>query len=206
VNILDLFCCCGGAAIGLSDYGRNHITGVDIEPGHEYPFHYFVNDVFDLPLKYFQQFDLIWASPPCQHYSYSISQEERNQYPDLVDKTRQLLLEVGKPFIIENIPNAPLRKDLRLCGEMFRLRVLRHRIFEIHGFKVPQPKHEKHKPPIDETHSYYAQIAGHGGNSYSFSIVDWCSAIGIYHISSKEHLTQTVPPAYSNYIIRQFSV
>jgi hypothetical protein len=87
---------------------------------------------------------------------------------------------------------------------MFALRVVRHRIFEIHGFRVPQLKHLRHKKPLNSNHSYYVNLTGHGGNSYSFKIEDWKKAIGIYHIHKKEHLTQAVPPAYSKYIGENF--
>ena len=202
MKLLDLFCCCGGISKGFADNGFE-CTGVDITDDHESPYElydFYNEDVFDLPLSFFEKFDIIHASPPCQHYFYGINQEHRNDFPDLIDRTRQLLLKTGKPFILENIPNAPLRKDLILCGEMFGLRVIRHRIFEIHGFSVPQPENPKHKKPIDKTHSYYAQVAGHGGNSYSFEIKAWKEAMGIDWVSKKEHLTQMIPPVYSNYI------
>lgn len=87
-----------------------------------------------------------------------------------------------------------------LCGEMFGLNVIRHRIFETHGFMILQPPHIKHKPPKDRTHSAYCCVSGHGGDSHSFKLEDWQKAMGIYHIDKKEHLTQAIPPAYSEYI------
>ena len=60
-------------------------------------------------------------------------------------QTRQLLDEAKKPYVIENVPGAPIRKDLMLCGEMFGLKIIRHRYFEVNGFHVPQLKHIKHK-------------------------------------------------------------
>jgi DNA (cytosine-5)-methyltransferase 1 len=196
---LDLFCCCGGAAKGLAEAGFD-VTGVDITDGHDYPFTFIQNNVFNLSPDFLGQFDLIWASPPCQHYSYGTRKFERyKQHPDLVGHTRELLKKTGKPYIIENVVGAPLRKDLRLCGIMFGLRVIRHRIFEIEGFTVLAPPHEKHVQP-ERGRSHYAQVAGHGGESYSFKMEDWKKAMGIDHINRKEHLTQAVPPAYSHYI------
>jgi hypothetical protein len=208
MKVLDLFCCCGGAAMGLSDNGNNKITGVDITNDHEYPFEFIGIDVFDLWESFFEEFDLIWASPPCQHY-LPINKWRGNYYPDLVARTRQLLIETGKPFIIENVPGAPIRRDLLLCGEMFEdLRILRHRIFEFgNGFKKPlRLPHKKHKRTLDNRgnktpNSYYACVSGHGGNGYSFSLKNWQNAMGIDWINKKTHLTQAIPPAYSNYII-----
>ena len=91
-----------------------------------------------------------------------------DKFPDLVERIRNLLLKTGKPFTIENVVGAPLRKDIILCGEMFGIRVLRHRIFEIEGFNVSQPQHIKHRPQISKDKSYYASVAGHGGDSVFF--------------------------------------
>lgn len=202
MRVLDLFCCCGGAALGLHQAGLSTL-GVDIRNNHEYPSEFLNTDIFKLPPDIFKEFDLIWASPPCQQFSVSSRRWVNVGYEfdgDMIDATRQLLLDTGKPFVIENVVGAPIRKDLRLCGEMFGLRVVRHRIFEIHGFSVMQPPHVKHRPPIDHNHSWYVNMTGHGGQSYSFKLEDWQRAIDIYHITRKEHLTQAVPPAYSKYI------
>jgi DNA (cytosine-5)-methyltransferase 1 len=172
---LDLFCCCGGASKGLVDAGFD-VTGIDITGDHEYPFHGIVKDVFEIPLEFFSQFDFIWASPPCQSYSWAAKRWHKT-FPDLVDKTRQLLTKIDRPFVIENVIGAPLRKDLTLCGEMFGLRVLRHRIFET-NFTILQPPHIKHRQQVNGR-SYYACIAGHGGESYSFKLEDWQKAMEI---------------------------
>jgi DNA (cytosine-5)-methyltransferase 1 len=210
LKALDLFCCCGGAAKGLQNAGFTTV-GVDIRNGHEYPDGFIQKDVFDLEpdSDFMQDFDLIWASPPCQQFSVSARRWVNVGYKfdgDMIERTRQLLRKTGKPFIIENVVGAPLRNDLRLCGEMFGLRVVRHRIFEIEGFTVIQPPHIPHRPPLDYNHSWYVNLTGHGGQSYSFKIEDWQQAIGISHISKKEHLTQAVPPAYSEYIANYFKL
>jgi len=206
MKILDLFSCCGGAGKGLSDNGNNDVVGVDITNNHEYPFIFIHSDVFELPMSFFQHFDLIWASPPCQHY-LPLNKWRGNEYPDLVGKTRELLKKTRIPYIIENVPGAPIRQDLLLCGEMFNdLRIIRHRIFEFgNGFKKPYKlPHKRHKDTFIENNvkkSRYACVAGHGGNSYSFTLTDWQKAMGIDWITNKEHLAQAIPPAYANYII-----
>jgi DNA (cytosine-5)-methyltransferase 1 len=204
VKVLDLFSCCGGASTGLSDGGKNRVVGVDINDGHDYPFEFIKHDVLKLESSFFDEFDLIWASPPCQQFSIGSKRWLNLGYdmpPNLIPQTRELLLKTGKPFIIENVPNAPLRKDLVLCGEMFGLRVIRHRVFELQGLKVKQPPHIRHKPRIDKKHSYYSQLAGHGGDSYSYKIEDWKRDIGIDWVNDKEHLVEMIPPLYSKYII-----
>ncbi len=144
---LDLFCGAGGASKGLLNAGFRKVYGIDIKEQPEYPFDYAILDALKIDKELLKQYDFIWASPPCQAYSWG-TVKWRNQgkkYPDLIGKTRKLLLKTGKPFVIENVIGSPLRRDLMLCGEMFNLRVIRHRIFECHGFKPIQPEHKKHK-------------------------------------------------------------
>ena len=208
MKILDLFCCCGGASTGLYDKGRNKVTGVDINNNHNYPFEFIKSAVFALESSFFEEFDFIWASPPCQQFSFGSKRwinSGHRTFCNLIPQTRELLIQTGKPYVIENVPNAPLRKDLLLCGEMFEgLRIVRHRIFEC-SFPIQQPKHPRHKPRIDKTHSYYCTIAGHGGESYSYSITDWKNAMDIDWVNDKDHLTEMIPPAYSNYILNRYT-
>jgi len=203
LSTLDLFCGAGGAAQGLKQVGFNKIIGVDINNQSQYPFEFIKSDVFDMNIEYMKQFDLIWSSPPCQAYTFA-SGRWRNcgiEYPNLIDKTRKLLLKIKKPFVIENVTTAPIRKDLMLCGEMFGLRVIRHRIFEIHGFKVIQLPHKKHISSV--RHGYYMTVAGHGGDGKG-SLLDWQKAMGIDWILDRKMLVEAVPPAYSRYIGKFF--
>ena len=58
--------------------------------------------------------------------------------PMLIDAVREILQASGKPWVIENVPGAPLAKESDLfgqhgvviCGTMFGLRIYRHQIFE----------------------------------------------------------------------------
>jgi len=225
LKILDLFCCAGGASMGIHKAGFE-VVGIDIEPQPEYPFEFIQKDVFSLDPKWIKDnFDGVWASPKCQKFSMATRKDQKNDEPNQIPGTRELLDKIGLPYVIENVSNAPLRKDLLLCGEMFGLRVIRHRIFEIKGFKVPQIEHQKHKDPtdfpieywtkekhgliiepirIDKQRSYYAQVAGHGADSYSYKLEDKQKAMGIEWITDTEHLNQAIPPAYSDYIFRMF--
>lgn len=198
MKALDLFCCCGGASKGLSNAGYE-VTGVDIADNHQYPFNFIHSDVFNLKPGFFDKFDFIWSSPPCQHFTWARRLNTKTKFPDLIDKTRQLLLKTCKPYVIENVPGSPLRKDLLLCGDMFDIRVRRHRIFET-NFPISQPIHGKHKKRIDKTHSYYVCVSGHGGNGYSFKLKDIQKAMGIDWITNKQHMSQAIPPKYSEYI------
>src|SRR5215510_1049547 len=92
MKILDLFCCCGGVSKGFHDANPNaEITGVDITDGHNYPYNFIHSDIFKLESSFFEQFDLIHASPPCQHYSWSTRKDRISKFPNLVERTRNLL-------------------------------------------------------------------------------------------------------------------
>ena len=139
-QLLDLYCGAGGAAVGYARAGFN-VVGVDIKEQPNYPFEFIRGDVFSLEPEFIDEFDIIHASPPCQAYSYS-TVKHRNlgkEYPDLLDATRNLLIETGKPYVIENVVGAKLIKPLKLCGTMFNLRVIRHRLFEINSDKWIYP-------------------------------------------------------------------
>lgn len=70
---LDLFCGGGGAGEGLRRAGYKTVVGIDSSMEHKKSYehaagmHFVLGDVFDLlPQEDLQQFDLVWASPPCQ--------------------------------------------------------------------------------------------------------------------------------------------
>jgi C-5 cytosine-specific DNA methylase len=219
MKILDLFCCCGGASTGLSDSGKNKIVGVDVIGNHNYPFEFIKSDVFKLEESFFNEFDFIWASPPCQFY-IPTNKYKDTRHPDFIPITRELLLRAEKPFVIENVPGAPIRKDLMLCGEMFSLKIIRHRLFEIHGFTVLNPEHKRHKLSVMNGTAIGCYSGGINPGFYgdkdkqkayrerrktirpSSDIKDWQDALGVNWVNDKTHLTQMIPPAYSNYIIR----
>jgi DNA (cytosine-5)-methyltransferase 1 len=196
MRALDLFCGAGGASAGLARAGFE-VVGVDIEPQPEYPFEFVRGDACRPPVR-LEAFDFIWASPPCQAHSIAARRWKNagREYPDRVAETRALLEASGVPFVMENVPGAPLRRDLVLSGGMFGRNVKRDRIFETHGFRVEKPKRRQHLEPL-------CTVAGHGGNSRSYKMADWCRAMGIDWMS-KQRLCQAVPPDYSEYIARAF--
>jgi len=214
MKALDLFCGAGGASMGLHRAGFE-VVGVDISDQPDYPFEFIKADCRNLPIKDFRDFDLIWASPKCQAHSWA-SKRYRNEgryYEEQIEWTRSLLEQLGKPYIIENVPLAPIRKDIVLCGTMFSLDVIRHRHFEIKGFRAEQPRHPNHDP----NHLYHC-VVGTGvpsellkkvkkqamyGMKYSYRLKDMQEAMGIDWMKLKE-LTQAIPPAYSEYLGKAF--
>ena len=208
-RLLDLFCCAGGAAVGYSRAGFE-VVGVDIYPQSHYPLPFIQADVFNLDRKFIALFDAIHASPPCQPYSDLVKRNgNKSKWPPLIEPVRELLLQSGKPFVIENVEGAPLLNPVVLCGTMFpELRVLRHRLFES-NFPITVPPHGQH--PLVHTldkrkHHYgktdewkdFVQVTG-GGNC---TIAAARQAMGIDWMTKAE-INEAIPPAYTLFIGKQ---
>ena len=198
LKIADLYCGGGGAARGLSNVDFA-VIGVDIKPQPYYPFPFIEADVMSLDADWFKGFDAIWASPPCQRYSLNAIQHQTvEDHPDLIVPTRELLDSTGLPYVIENIPNAPIRKDLLLCGSMFGLRLIRHRIFES-NIRLTQLEHGDHHP-------YFITVTGHpggnssrDGNAHLGTMEEWQEVMEIDWLPART-LAEAVPPAYAEHI------
>jgi len=180
------------------------VYGVDMFGQPQYPFKQWVKHVEQLTPEFVAQFDFVWASPPCQRWSQgNVAWKNQESKPDLIPFTRQLLTDAGVAFVIENVPKAPLRPDLLLCGSMFGLRLVRHRHFEVSGFPVNQPEHKDH-------HWKYVTVAGTPGGKSSRlpgigygKMADWEEAMGIDWMSARA-MSQAVPPIYAEFIAKEF--
>lgn len=179
--VLDLFSCEGGAAAGYMRAGAT-VYGVDLEPrfAKRYPGTGFrVADALVVlrtlltggkvrftrrpaPLERhpepepvdlgLEDVDFIHASPPCQGYTRG-NAGKVTAWPRLIPAVRDLLVETGKPYVIENVEDAArfMLDPVRLCGCMFglstpdvdgdvRLHLLRPRMFETNlDLESPRP-------------------------------------------------------------------
>ncbi len=94
---------------------------------------------------YLADFAAYWASPPCQKFTALRTMHNAKEHDDLLTPTRERLLATGKPYIIENVPGAPMMGPyIILCGTMFGLgtgaaELRRHRLFELEGFYLLVP-------------------------------------------------------------------
>ena len=198
-RLLDLFCGAGGAAVGYYRAGFD-VVGVDIKPQPRYPFTFVQADAMTCPLD---GFDALHASPPCQRYSKSVSKSNRGNHPDLIGPTRERLEAAGVPWIIENVPGAPLLDPIVLCGSMFGLGVRRHRLFES-DYDIPAPgpcRHEDYEPkypPAWNRKNLLRFVAVSGGWS-NVPHTEAQKAMGIDWMTASE-LSESIPPAYTEHI------
>jgi DNA (cytosine-5)-methyltransferase 1 len=214
-RLLDLFCGAGGAAMGYHRAGFD-VVGIDIEPQPHYPFE-FVQDDALFCLKRIKaglwEFDAIHASPPCQAYSVLRRANPGAEYPDLVAPTREMLEATGLPWVMENVPGAPLLPSIVLCGSMFDLgagdrQLRRHRLFESSvGMLQPQCAHEGEAIGVyggSPTGRYTFEngirkgLKGRRGG-YQGTMDERREAMGVGWMTSKE-LNNAIPPAYTEWI------
>lgn len=204
MRLLDLFCGAGGAAMGYYRAGFTDIVGVDHKPQKRYPFEFVQADALEYVAEYGSEFDLIHASPPCQRFSVATPMTHRTKHPDLIAPTREAILAIGRPFIIENVPGA--RRELKgplvmLCGSMFGLAIRRHRYFEVSpSLAVLTPPCDHSKPIVYITGS--TGSSGCGFPRKDASKDDKCKAIGIDWMVTSE-LDEAIPPAYTEWLGRR---
>jgi hypothetical protein len=215
--LLDLFCCAGGAAMGYNRAGFK-VTGVDIADRPNYPFTFHRADALEylatlITTGEIEQYAAVHASPPCQAgcaltVGTNAARGWGRSHVQLIPELRTLLDATSLPYVIEQ-PNgkAPVRKDLRLCGEMFGLDVLRHRVFELGGgWSVPQPAHPRHRGYVrGYRHGVYRDgpyVAAYGAGGGKATVPEMQQAMGIIWTDVREELTEAIPPAYTEWIGR----
>ncbi len=211
--LYDLFCGAGGAGMGYHRAGFK-VIGVDNKPQPNYPFDFIEMDA----LKFLQEVidgtrpkpDAIHASPPCQRWGKlnKGTNGNANSHPDLLQPVRALLEVLKVPFIIENVPGAPLNNPLLLCGSMFNslLQVQRHRLFES-SMPLDPPdwpcRHSLYGPrfPVRQNGKlHYSSVVWNFGHTHYRGEGKLRSeAMGIDWMSLAE-LTQAIPPAYTEFI------
>jgi DNA (cytosine-5)-methyltransferase 1 len=205
MKLLDLFCGAGGASMGYSMAGFE-VTGIDLKHGRRYPFEYIRGDVKDyLHKDFLDQFDVIAASPPCQTHSSTkhlrVAQGKSTDKIDMIPEVREALIASGKPYVIENVPGAPLINPVQLCGSAFGLKVRRHRLFESNlKLQGTQCFHKEQGKPVGIYGSMRDEIPGGGHTAKTMPEAE--QAMGIDWMIWGE-LVESIPPAYTKFIGEQ---
>lgn len=215
-RLLDLFAGAGGAAMGYARAGFD-VVGVDINPQPNYPFRFWRRDVLEL---FFWEggceglsFDAIHASPPCPRYSSMTKVAgDPTSHPDLIGPTRELLKATGLPYVIENVPGAPLLEPVRLCGSSLGLgancrdgkwrQLRRHRYFESNmPLMVPGCVHEGEPIGVYGNGGGQQKTVWNGGpnRGYMATKAEAAEALGIDWMIKTE-LSNSIPPAYTELI------
>lgn len=219
-RLLDLFCGAGGCTKGYQDAGF-YVVGVDSKPQPRYcGEEFYQEDALAIlagePYIAVERFDAIHASPPCRAFSSTKTMwNARGDHPELVEPTRALLQQMGLPWVMENVPGAPLEAHVLLCGSMFGLQtedyeLRRHRLFEFGGFSCMSPPCS-HNRPVLGVYGGHARdrrrVLGVYGNSGGGvmtrgekpTIAQAREIMGIDWMTTAE-ISQAIPPAYTEHI------
>lgn len=210
-RLLDAFCGAGGATRGYQDAGF-HVTGIDNRPQPRYVGDAFIlGDALELLADpaFVAQFDAIHASPPCQAYTVANNIHGRTDHPDLVAPVRARLVASGLPYVIENVPGAPLINYVVVCGRALGLGVKRHRLFESNVGLLVHPCPHGHPGDWVMVFGHCVLERGHvtgkargGGNTINRThagIERGRVAMGIDWMN-RDELSEAIPPAYTEHI------
>ena len=196
------------------------VMGCDIKYAPDYPYKVLVGDALEVlqDKDFLALFDVIHASPPCQENSRT--QHLRNAQGgtvkedghDLIGPVRELLQEWGGTWVIENVPGAPMREDLRLDGTMFGLHVRRgeiarplwrDRIFEFSpNVTIAQPASYKcaEGRPLGVYGTPNDNIPS--GGQTCRTVKEAGELMGIRWMRRWDDIKEAIPPVYTEYIGR----
>lgn len=204
--MLDAYCGAGGAAMGYHRAGFR-VIGVDHVEQPNYPFEFVLSDAVEYIRAYGGEYAAVHASPPCQSFS---AYRRKGAgvgagHVNLIPATREKLIRIGRPWVIENVPgaHAELRSPVQMCGSAFNLDIQRHRLFEsTFSFSAPPCNHSwqtpRFPPATNRTNLRRTVEIG----VWRIPLPQQQRAMGIRWMTLEE-LSQAIPPAYTEYIGRQ---
>jgi DNA (cytosine-5)-methyltransferase 1 len=197
--LLDLYSGAGGAAVGYHRAGFE-VVGVDNRPQPRYPFEFVQADALEYLAEHGNEYAAIHASPPCQDYTAMANYTGGNGTGWLLPATRDSLIELGLPCVVENVAGAPMRPDIVLCGCMVGLPAIRRQRW----FEVSWPVAQLSPPCY---HSIVPiPVIGHGVPSWwrqrhgrNPTIDEKRAAMGITWMN-RDELSEAIPPAYTHFV------
>jgi DNA (cytosine-5)-methyltransferase 1 len=212
-TMVDLYCCQGAASKGYADAGFSVLKGVDIDRQPHYPYSFVQHDALAFiryMLTWPRKPDFVHAAPPCQGRTNAQKIQGR-EHPRLIGPTRDLLIELGVPYVIENVPLMagaedldPMKDPITLCGTMFPgLNTRRHRLFES-NMPIIAPPH----PPLPYAHPQIKMGRPlREGDWYqavgNFSNVPYVKANMGVPWMTRDGIRECTPPIYTQYLGRQ---
>lgn len=205
MRILDLCCGAGGMTRGFQKAGFE-VWGIDIASQPSYCGDHFIQDD---ALKWLRDFGAhgfagVHASVPCQPFTAYRRKGHGvgDGYPDLIDLMRTELELTGLPYVMENVPGAPLKDPVRLCGSSFGLDVRRHRLFETNWpLLVPPCDHSWQTPrfPAATNRAENSRCTVEVG-VWRIPLDVQKRAMGVDWDVTLEELSEMVPPAFAAFI------
>ena len=216
MTALDLFCGGGAVCEGLQRLGYD-VTGIDNDPRCEkyYPGTFRIGDATAIDATEMARYDLVWCSPPCQLFSIASSRANRiaNHF-DHLTPLRMPLLTSGARWIIENVPHAPMRPDVRVNGTLMGLpRIARERWFDVSHLPFGWSQPILHTAGLAKweagemctitkslchgSHYYPRKRLGLPGRIPKHEAME---VMGITHDMTCEQIGEAVPPAYAEYV------
>lgn len=212
--LLDLYCGAGGAGHGYALAGFQ-VVGVDLYPQPRYPYQFIQADAIEYLRHHWARFDVIHASPPCKVHT-SLKAFSAPHHTNMITPTRNLLATIDRPWVMENVPGAPLVDPVTLCGSSFGLGVRRHRLFESNRPLTAPPCDHRGQAaaspgyPVKRYHSGGPVVTmspvigvfGRGQGLGPGEVDLWRRAMGIDWMS-RDEMREAIPPAYSAHIGRQ---
>ena len=151
--IYHIFADVGVESEALSGYGRVVRVGLDpIDTNESEPVK---ADANRLPLR--PGADLAVLHPPCQKWSKATQVDgDPDDWPDLIPVAREIGKEYAEDYIIENVPDAPLKDPVTIQGRHFGLPIAYARSFET-SFPVQTPPVVQSQLP---NHLYHGSWTG----------------------------------------------
>jgi DNA (cytosine-5)-methyltransferase 1 len=205
-RLLDLFSGAGGAAVGYHRAGFD-VWGVDHCYHKTYPYRQTVADAMDVltDRRFLDLFDVVHASPPCQentraqHLRDAQGKQLGEHGGDLLSPVREALQAWGGVYVLENVPGAPMRPDMLLCGSSFGLAVRRHRWFESNAPLGLSPvcDHTSQGRPVG-VYGSLADDIPKGGRT-ARTLAEASEAMGVDWMGWAD-LKEALPPAYTEHI------